>query len=336
MGRHNTVESLSRLFQVIKIISRDGGATITQISNETGIDRWTVKDMIDSIDNLGNDGKGLCITEEKNPRDRRETLYSINKDNLWSLTLPKLNLTDEERMLLALLLQQSKQVPLLKDAADGLKNKINWLKDSNEYQIYNINDTERIVDPESKKALSIICSAIREDRCLEFDYNNKVNTKSGVRRVMPLYLFAYDAGLYLNAQKTENGELRTYAIERIQGLPRIIDIKESDKPKKAEYDGRLEDPISPFPDHEEFELEVTFNSWQGWYNLQRRWPSSVKITKNNNDTITMRIKTRSGYGAQKWILSQWKDVLSIKPEWIKDEIVRTVNKMLSAIDKKTE
>lgn len=75
MGRHTAIEVLTRMLQLIKIMSRPNGATITQMSDETGIDRWTVRDMIDSLENIGNDGKGLCIEEYKNPSDHRQTYY---------------------------------------------------------------------------------------------------------------------------------------------------------------------------------------------------------------------------------------------------------------------
>lgn len=69
MGRHTAIEVITRMLQLVKIMSRPDGATITQMSDETGIDRWTVRDMLDSLENIGNDGKGLCIEEYRPQTD---------------------------------------------------------------------------------------------------------------------------------------------------------------------------------------------------------------------------------------------------------------------------
>lgn len=315
MGRHTAIEVLTRMLQLVKIMSRPNGATITQMSNETGIDRWTVKDMIDSLENIGNDGKSLCIEEYQNPEDHRQTYYCIKNENKWTLTLPGLCLSDEEGALLSFLVNQSKQIPVLKDASEGLTNKLNWLNHVKSYPIYNVNAIERIVGPNAKESLDIIVKSIQNDDCLEFMYFNAGESKKEKRQVLPLYMFAYDGGLYLNAQKVENGELRTYAFERIQDIPKIIKVKH--KPEKLPYDGRLEDPFGPFWDsEEEIEVEITFDSWQGWYNLQKRWPESVSVTKNDDETYTLKARTHSIYGARRFIMNQDNHVLGLKPEWL--------------------
>ncbi len=120
----------------------------------------------------------------------------------------------------------------------------------------------------------------------------------------------------MNGQKLPSGELRTYAVERIQSIPVLFDLKDEEKPERLPYDGRLEDPFGPFWDYEEFELEVTFDSWQGWYNMQKRWPDSVTVTKNEDGTVTLKAKTRDLYGARKWVMGQGNNLKSVKPEWL--------------------
>lgn len=161
MGRHNSVESLSRMLQIVKLLGKDGGATVTQIADATGIDRWTVRNMIDSLEEVDAGGKSFCIEEYKNPDDNRQTYYQIPHDHMWSLTLPGLNLTEDEGILLSVLIDQAKHAPVLKDAAEGLQNKINWLNDISDYSIRNVNATEKIVGPEAKETVSTILKAIR-------------------------------------------------------------------------------------------------------------------------------------------------------------------------------
>ena len=329
MGRHSTIESIARMLQIVKLMSQDGGATLSQMEKATGIDRWTIRDMIDSLEAMNTDGQGLCITESKDPNDKRKTYYQIDRSSLWTLTLPGLSLSDDEGVLLALMMSQSQQTPVLKDAAKGLQTKLSWFKDSQNYQIYNVNATEKIIGEDAKEAVGIILKAIQQNKCLSFTYDNAGNTKLAKRMVMPLYMFVYDGGLYLNAQKLEDGELRTYALERIQDVPKITSPKK--RPKPLPYDGRLEDPFGPFCEKEPFTFSVTFDSWQGWYNMQKRWPKSITVEKNPDDTCTLTAKTRGLHVVKKWIMGQCKHVKKIEPKWLRDSILGEIKDMTSAL-----
>lgn len=235
------------------------------------------------------------------------------------MTLPALNLTDDESILLSFLVKQAHNVPVMKNAATTLENKINWLKDVKSYPIYNVNAIERIVGSNAKESFDIIVKAIQNDDCIEFDYSHPANYHDDHYIVMPLYMFAYDGALYLNAQKLPSGKLRTYAFERITSIPKIATV--ASRPEKLPYDGRLEDPFGPFWDsEEEIEVEITFDSWQGWYNLQKRWPESVSVTKNDDETYILKAKTHSVDGVRRWSLGQIEHINNIKPKWLKESI----------------
>ena len=331
MGRHSTIESIARMLQIIKLMSKEGGASLTDMSDATGIDRWSISDMIDNLETMNADGAGLCITESKDPNDGRKTNYQIDRSSLWTLTLPGLSLSDDEGILLALMMNQSQQTPVLKDAAQGLQSKLSWFKSPLTYQIYNVNATEKIVSEDAKETVAIILNAIQQDKCLSFTYDNAGHSKLATRKVMPLYMFAYDGGLYLNAQKLEDGELRTFALERMKGLPKVLKAKK--KPAKLPYDGRLEDPFGPFCEKEPFTFSVTFDSWQGWYNMQKRWPDSITVKKNPDDTCTLTATTRGLHVVKKWILGQCEHVKKIEPDWLRDNILEDINTMTSSLPK---
>ena len=285
--------------------------------------------MIDSLEAMNTDGKGLCITEYKDPNDKRKTYYQIDRSSLWTLTLPGLSLSDDEGMLLALMMSQSQQTPVLKDAAQGLQAKLSWFKDAQNYQIYNVNATEKIIREEAKEAVGVILKAIQQNKCLCFTYDNAGNSKLARRDVMPLYMFVYDGGLYLNAQKLEDGELRTFAVERIQDVPKITSPRK--RPTPLPYDGRLEDPFGPFCEHKGFTFSVTFDSWQGWYNMQRRWPDSIKVKRNPDGTCTLTARTRGLHVVKKWIMGQAKNVKKIEPKWLRDKILEEIDAMTSSV-----
>lgn len=301
MGRNNLMESLSIMLQMIKLMSRKEGATVTELSAKLDMDRWSVKYMIDNLEELNSQGNMLFIEEFKSPEDKRKTIYRISPDSLWTMKLPALNLSDDEGILLALLLERSRREPVLGEVADSLREKINWINSASAYMIHSARSIERITPPWAVDSVRIILNAIRDDRCIAFDYNNAGDTKSGRREVLPLYLFVYESTIYLNAQKLQDGELRTYSIDRICGVPEAIDVPGDKRPEKLEYDGRLEDPFGPFRDSEEFEFTVRFDSWQGWYVMHQKWPQSFIIEKQEDGSVLFTARSRWKYGVEEWI-----------------------------------
>lgn len=330
MGKKSTIESIANMLKVVKLMSKEGGTTVTAMSEATGIDRWRLNDMIANLEAMRNDG--LLIQQSDDPKDKRKNILHIDRSNLWTLTLPQLSLSEDEGLLLAMMMNQAQQLPVLRNAAKGLQSKLSWFEAPECYQIYNVNATEKIVRENAKEVVAIILKAINQNKCLSFTYDNAGNTKLAKREVMPLYMFIYDGGLYLNAQKVADGELRTFALERIQDIPKIISPK--NKPKRLKYDGRLEDPFGPFCEKEPFTFSVTFDSWQGWYNMQKRWPDSIKVKKNPDGTCTLTAKTRGLHIVKKWILGQAKAVKKITPKWLRDNILKDVNDMTTSLKSK--
>ena len=55
MAQISQIDILSRTLQIIRLMARDEGATVTEISKQTGIARWTVRDMIDRMESFNPD-----------------------------------------------------------------------------------------------------------------------------------------------------------------------------------------------------------------------------------------------------------------------------------------
>ena len=155
MAQISQIDILSRTLQIIRLMARDEGATVTEISRETGIDRWTVRDMIDRMENFNPDGKGLYIEEFEDERDRRQTRYKVPKENLWTLTLPGMNLSDDEALLLALMFNQGFNSPDIQDSALNLRRKLNMFRNFKEYEVLNLSSARKISTKETQKAIDI-------------------------------------------------------------------------------------------------------------------------------------------------------------------------------------
>ena len=216
MAQISQIDILSRTLQIIRLMAREEGATVTEISKETGIDRWTVRDMIDRMENFNPDGKGLYIEESQDENDKRATRYKVPKEHLWTLTLPGMNLSDDEALLLALMFNQGFASPDLHDSALALRKKMNMFRNFKEYEVLNLSSAKKITTKETQKAIVAILNAIRDGKCINFSYK-PVRRDVTEYQLMPLGVFRYDNGFYLAAQKLPDGEYRSFGLERVVG-----------------------------------------------------------------------------------------------------------------------
>lgn len=324
MSQYSPIESLTKTLQILRLMAKEEGATVTEISKETGIDRWTARDMIDRMEGFNPDGKGLYIEEFVDPADRRQTRYRVPKNNLWTLTLPGLNLNDEEALLLALMFDQGFNSPVLKDSSESLRKKLNMFRNYKEYEILNVNQAKKIQTSETRKIIVGILNAIQEEKCVKFLYK-PVRREKTEYSVMPLAVFRYDAGFYLAAQKLPDGEFRIFGLERVVSAPEVFDYSGT-LPKKVDYSERFNDPFGPFNHGEEFEAVLKFDAFGGFFNAEKKWPDGVTIETLEDESVIMHARTRSESGIIRFILSYGPEVEVLEPSWLRKEIKTTLKK----------
>ena len=318
MAQISQIDILSRTLQIIRLMARENGATVTEISKETGIDRWTVRDMIDRMENFNPDGKGLYIEEYADEQDKRQTRYKVPKDNLWTLTLPGINLSDDEALLLALMFNQGFASPDLQNSALQLRKKLNMFRNFKEYEVLNISTARKISTKDTQQVIISILNAIHDGKCITFSYK-PVRREVAEYQLMPLGVFRYDSGFYLAAQKLPDGEYRSFGLERTVGVPTAFTY-DGQLPDRYDYEMLFDDPFGPFGHDKEIDAVLKFDSFHGFYNIERNWPDAVKIETLPDETVIMRAKTRSYSGIRKYILSFGTGVEVLKPEWLRNAI----------------
>ena len=318
MAQISQIDILSRTLQIIRLMARDEGATVTEISRETGIDRWTVRDMIDRMESFNPDGKGLYIEEYEDEKDRRQTRYKVPKDHLWTLTLPGMNLSDDEALLLALMFNQGFSSPDLQDSALALRKKLNMFRNFKEYEVLNLSSARKVATKETQKAIVAILNAIRDKKCIVFRYK-PIRREVTEYQLMPLGVFRYDGGFYLAAQKLPDGEYRSFGLERVVEVPEAFDYS-GELPEKYDYEALFDDPFGPFGHDKEINAVLKFDSFHGFFNMERNWPDAVSIEVQPDETVIMRARTHSYSGIRKFVLGFGTGVEVLEPEWFRNAI----------------
>ena len=229
-----------------------------------------------------------------------------------------MNLSDDEALLLGLMFNQGLASPDLQDSALALRKKLNMFRNFKEYEVLNLSSARKITTKDTQKAIIAILNAIRENKCIVFRYK-PVRRDVAEYQLMPLGVFRYDNGFYLAAQKLPDGEYRSFGLERVVGIPTAFDY-EGDLPERYNYEELFNDPFGPFGHDKEINAVLKFDSFHGFYNLERNWPDAVSIEVLPDESVIMRARTHSYSGIRKFVLGFGTGVEVLEPEWFRNAI----------------
>ena len=135
-------------------------------------------------------------------------------------------------------------------------------------------------------------------------------------RQFPLKLSfsSYAEGIHFLAE-----QYRSFGLERTVGVPTAFTY-DGQLPDRYDYEALFDDPFGPFGHDKEINAVLKFDSFHGFYNIERNWPDAVKIETLPDETVIMRAKTRSYSGIRKYILSFGTGVEVLEPEWLRNAI----------------
>lgn len=324
MGRHTTFESISKMIRAIELLSRPEGANAMEIAKAGIVDRWNVPDFITKMESLNSEGFGITIEEFTPDYDRRQTRYRISDVSKWNMTLPGITATPEESALISLLINQAKKMPVLKEASEGIENKINWLRTVPNLEIMSVENIGKKMTSDSLMILTFILNAIKDQKSIRMKYYAAAKDSKSFYDILPVKVFVYDGGIYIRAQKHGKDFIQTFALERIIGHPTLIETPDSFT--RVEDTGDYNDPFGPFSGDSIIEAVIWLDSWQGWYETQKNWPSSVTFKQNDDGSYIMKLRTRHEFGLIQWILKQGSSAVVIEPQELREAIINEINK----------
>ena len=235
-----------------------------------------------------------------------------------SLTRGTVYLSDDEALLLALMFNQGFASPDLQDSALALRKKMNMFRNFKEYEVLNLSSARKITTKDTQKVIVAILNALRDGKCINFSYK-PVRRDVTEYQLMPLGVFRYDNGFYLAAQKLPDGEYRSFGLERVVGVPTAFDYS-GELPERYNYEALFDDPFGPFGHDKEINAVLKFDSFHGFYNLEKNWPDAVKIEVQPDESVIMRARTHSYSGIRKYVLGFGTGVEVLEPEWFRNAI----------------
>ena len=165
--------------------------------------------------------------------------------------------------------------------------------------------------------------ATLHQRQAKIDYFSFNSKRTKAYTVDPYRMVYHHGGLYLYAHAQEYGEVRTFAVERIQkievldaGFEIPADFSVSDY-SRAAFGIAGGKPVP---------VEVVVDSQMAGYIRERVWHESQELQDGADGSVTLRMSVAPGWELKGWIKGFMPHVRVVKPASLRDELVRDLER----------
>jgi predicted DNA-binding transcriptional regulator YafY len=176
-----------------------------------------------------------------------------------------------------------------------------------------------------KGVIATLVDATLHERRVDMSYYSASSKRAKRYEVDPYRVVYYQGGLYLYGRVEEYGEIRTFAVERIERIALMEDTFEM--PTDAEIDAHTRGAfgITGGPAQE---VVLRFDASTGDNVRERTWHASQKITPRADGSFDLSMNVALSRELKAWIRSYIPRVIVVKPQSLKDDIERDLKEAL--------
>ncbi|HLA76358.1 MAG TPA: transcriptional regulator [Vicinamibacteria bacterium] len=168
-----------------------------------------------------------------------------------------------------------------------------------------------------------LIDAVLYQRQVRIDYYSFNSRKTKSYTVDPYRLVYYHGGLYLYARAQEYGEVRTFAVERVEKIevgeegfqiPADFNVSEYARGAFGIAGGRPET------------VEIAFAAEMAGYIRERVWHESQVLEDGPGGSVILRLSVAPGFELQAWVKGFLPHAQVLKPTSLRDAIARDLEK----------
>ncbi|MBN1256586.1 MAG: WYL domain-containing transcriptional regulator [Planctomycetes bacterium] len=173
-----------------------------------------------------------------------------------------------------------------------------------------------------------IFKALRGDRVIILKYKTPEQPKPSVRTLEPLHLACIGEEWYLVGIDRDSGEIRNFAVSRIQS----VEVKDET------FDPEPFDPEEYFANRfgrfvgkpgEEYQFRIRFSKDAAPWILERNWHPRQKIQKHRDGGLTLSFPAPSLYEGKRLVLQWGEDAEVLGPVHLRGELKKSMKKLIS-------
>ncbi len=326
-----------KFLRLFDLLCRANGASKNDIAEDLGISQRSVYRQLNLIDELGFLYEQFDDPVTNRKRWRLDRKY-CRKTPL--LDLPDLYLTPQELIALIFLRGESKifQGTGLEEYVNSAFKKLenmappgmgNVLEKYRPLILMDARLSKRLDGKE--KMVEILTDAIIERQTCRVKYHSFIDDRVKTFKIAPLHFFEHNGGLYIFVNASSFDRILTLAVER------MVDVKlnEGDTfeyPDDFDPETMLSSAFGVvFDDY--IEVKIWFAPSQARYIRERIWSSDQKITKNDDGSIILEMKTSGRYEVKRWVMGYGPDAEVLEPDDLRQEISEDIDRMQERMGK---
>lgn len=315
--------NLIKLLKALDLLSKHEGVTIGELGDQLGIDRRSVYRLISVIEELGFPLYDDKIELEREKRWKLEESYLKKLPNM---KVPDVNLTLPEIISLYLIKSEANvfRGTEIEGHARSAFGKLSlFLPQDTLPKLDNIkalfvSASKFAKDYSGKETIinQLMEAMLKRETCY-VTYHSFYDNEVKNFKIDPLHFFEKDGGLYILVNTTTFGEIRTLAVERIQGLaetgsifayPNDLDAEEL---LSSAFDIVYGDPIK---------VKIWFSADQARYIKERKWARTQEIEDQEDGSIILSMETSGWWDIKRWVLSYGSAAKVLEPKELGKEI----------------
>jgi predicted DNA-binding transcriptional regulator YafY len=177
-----------------------------------------------------------------------------------------------------------------------------------------------------KGVIATLVDATLHERRVDMSYYSASSRRAKRYEVDPYRVVYYQGGLYLYGRVEEYGEVRTFAVERIERIA-LMDVS-FETPKEHEIEAHTRSAFG-IAGGKAQEVVLRFDAAAAGSVKDRTWHESQKIASRPDGSFDLSLNVAISRELKAWIRSLVPWVVVIKPSSLKDDIERDLKEALT-------
>jgi proteasome accessory factor B len=181
-----------------------------------------------------------------------------------------------------------------------------------------------------RELLDLVTRAQQQGRVLSVRYRSFAREETTARRISPYRLCYFRGGLYVIGHDDRRGEVRIFALERIQKAEILAERFEV--PESFDFEKYMANALEIFRGPET-RVRIAFRGMAAPAIREREWHPSQRIETRRNGTIVLSLRVADTLELRRWILSFGSEAEVLDPTSLRNEIRDEARSLLDQLER---
>ena len=176
--------------------------------------------------------------------------------------------------------------------------------------------------------------AIEERRVVFIAYRSQRATEPVTYDIHPYRITRHQGSLYLIGHKVDDGQLRTWRVDRIQGS--TLDTVSFTVPPDLDLDERFGGSLGIYEGTDQVTVKIRFLPPAARFVSEKRWHASQRLTTQRDGSLLAEFQLSSTAEVKPWVLGFGKSAEVLEPAELRHELEEELHDMLRIYRPDTE